>query len=142
MSIVAQANKLLRELLAGRYDDPVGNVHTTTQAEFLRLAPMAQPCPRQTVRNCVTSDSGERPGFQADGEPALDETRHGANSGRRCSRTNWISPIGWKADGGSPFRHNGYCSGPPISCYMPATVRRGPAGTRRSWDSASRASGP
>ena len=43
MAIVAQADKVLRELLAGRYGGPVGNVHTITQAEILRLAPMVQP---------------------------------------------------------------------------------------------------
>ena len=43
MSIVPRADKVLRELLTGRYDGPVVNVHTVTQAEFLRLAPMASP---------------------------------------------------------------------------------------------------
>ena len=77
MSIVAQADKALRELPDGRYDDPVGNVHTITQAEFRRRAPMAQPPPGQAVRYSITPNGGERPGYQADGEPAPGETRQG-----------------------------------------------------------------
>ena len=37
-----RTKEILRELLAGKYDAPVVNVHTITRAEFLRLAPQAQ----------------------------------------------------------------------------------------------------
>ena len=94
MAIVAQADKVLRELLAGRYDGPVGNVHTVTQAEFLRQAPMAQPYPGQAVRHGITPD-GDGLGYQADREPAPGETRQGvmfclALSQDELELTHWL----------------------------------------------------
>ena len=52
-----QADKVLREMLVGKYDDPVVNVHAitlSTQAEFPRLAPPAQSFTGQAARHGVT----------------------------------------------------------------------------------------
>ena len=64
---------MLRELLAGRYDGPVGNVHTITKGRD--SAPGANG-PAVAVRHGVTPD-GERLDYQADREAAPDKTHQG-----------------------------------------------------------------
>ena len=71
-----QADKVLREMLAGKCDDPVVNVNTITQAEFLRLAPLAQSFAGQSARHGVTPD-GESLGYRPDREPAPERIRDG-----------------------------------------------------------------
>ena len=63
-------------MLAGRYDDPVVNMSTITQSEFLRLAPLAQSFAGQAARHGVTSD-GESLGYQPDRQPVPEEIRDG-----------------------------------------------------------------
>ncbi|MXZ91788.1 MAG: nucleotidyltransferase domain-containing protein [Chloroflexi bacterium] len=65
---------VLRELLAGQYDDPVVNVMTITLEEFQDQAPLAQSFAGQTARYGVTLD-GRSLDYRPDREPAPDEVR-------------------------------------------------------------------
>ena len=65
---------VLRELLAGQYDDPVVNVMTITRQEFRRTAPLAQSFTGQTARYGVTLD-GMNLDYRPAREPTPDEIR-------------------------------------------------------------------
>ena len=69
-----RARELLRELLEGRRDAPVVNVHTITRAEFLRLAPMGQSFPGQAARYGVTPE-GRSLNYLPEREPTPEEIR-------------------------------------------------------------------
>ena len=52
---VEEADETLRQLLEGKHDVPVVNVHTITRAEFSRLALQAQSFPGQAARCGISS---------------------------------------------------------------------------------------
>ena len=66
--------EILRELLEGKNDVPMVNVHTITRAEFQRLAPMGQSFPGQAVRYGVTPE-GESLNYLPEREPTPEEIR-------------------------------------------------------------------
>ncbi len=65
---------VLKELLAGQYDDPVVNVMTITLEEFQDQAPLAQSFAGQTARYGVTLD-GRSLDYRLDREPEPIEIR-------------------------------------------------------------------
>ena len=67
-----RTKEILQELLAGKYDAPVVNVHTITRAEFLGLAPQAQSFPGQAARYGVTPD-GSSLNYLPERDPTLEE---------------------------------------------------------------------
>ena len=69
-----RTKEILQELLAGKYDAPVVNVHTITRAEFSRLALQAQSFPGQAARYGVTP-KGRSLDYRPEREPTLEEIR-------------------------------------------------------------------
>ena len=67
-----RTEEILRELLEGKRDVPVVNVHTITRAEFSRLALQAQSFPGQAARYGVTPE-GKSLDYQPEREPMLEE---------------------------------------------------------------------
>ena len=132
MSIVAQANKLLRELLAGRYDDSGGehSHHHPGRGPAPGAngpAPSRAGCPVQHN----PSHGGERPGYQADGEPAPGETRQGVMFWSALLHDELEVAI-WTGSGIIKRQRllctTQYCSGPPTGLLY---AGNGPARSRR-----------
>ena len=69
-----RTKEILRQLLEGKRDVPVVNMHTITRAEFLRLAPMGQSFPGQAARYGVTPD-GRSLDYRPEREPTPEEIR-------------------------------------------------------------------
>lgn len=67
-----RTEEILRELLEGKHDVPVVNVHTITRTEFYRLAPQGQSFPGQAARYGVTPD-GSSLEYVPEREPAPEE---------------------------------------------------------------------
>ena len=69
---VREADETLRQLLEGKQDVPVVNVHTITRAEFSRLALQAQSFPGQPARYGVTPE-GRSLDYRPEREPTPEE---------------------------------------------------------------------
>ena len=142
-----QADKVLHEKLAGRYDDPVVNVSTITQGEFLRLAPLAQSFAGQAARHGVTSD-GESLGYQPDRQPAPGEIRDGTRLWVYLDREEleevlYLAANPWVGESQRlPPMRSGHCGMPSRHSCTPATTRSGSAVTRLSCGGTFRESGP
>ena len=65
---------VLKELLEGKYDDPVVNAITITRQEFRRTAPLGQSLAGQTAHYGITLD-GRSLDYRPDREPTPDEIR-------------------------------------------------------------------
>ena len=63
---------VLKELLEGKYDDPVVNAITITRQEFRRTAPLGQSLAGQTAHHGVTLE-GRSLDYRPDREPTPDE---------------------------------------------------------------------
>ncbi len=69
-----RAKETLKELLEGKREAPVVNVHTITREEFQRLAPMGQSFPGQAARYGVTPE-GKSLNYLPEREPTPREVR-------------------------------------------------------------------
>ena len=67
-----EADGILRDLLEGKYEDPVVTVFTITRERFRRTVPMAQSQAGQAARHGVTPD-GKSLDYRPEGEPKPQE---------------------------------------------------------------------
>ena len=71
---VRETDRMLRQLLEGKYEVPVVNVVTITRSEFIRTAPLGQSYAGQAVRHGVTPD-GKSLNYRPEREPTREEIR-------------------------------------------------------------------
>ena len=74
---VREADRMLRQLLEGKYEAPVVNVVTITEDEFRRTAPLGQSYAGQAARHGVTPD-GKSLDYRPEREPTREEIREAA----------------------------------------------------------------